>query len=229
MKGPVHCRIKRENCHTFLPKKLARRLQIQTISRLIRWALQKGNIMKFAKQLIALAAVAAAFSAHAESDINSGVGALNAVAKLDFRVIVPKVLFLQVGTVTAFNDVTTVDRVDFTLTAAQATSGAAVAGVSTGGTINARVLGNGGNVTFGAVGSVGGLTNGVQTIPWSDIVPTATGGTLIHPSISGAPSSLAATAGVVNQNTVYTFNYSNTSVVAAGTYNGQVLYTASVL
>ena len=185
--------------------------------------------MKFAKQLIALAAIAAAFSAHAESDINTGAGPLSAIAKLDFRVIVPKVLFLQVGTGTAFNDVTTVDRVDFTLTAAQATSGTAVAGVSTGGAINARVLGNGGAVTFGAVGTAGGLTNGTQTIPWTEIAPTATGGTLIHPAISGATSSLAATAGVVNSSTVYSFNYSNTSVVAAGTYNGQVVYTASVL
>ena len=187
--------------------------------------------MKFAKQLIALAAVAAAFSVHAESDINTGpaVGALSAVAKLDFRVTVPKIIFLQVGTGTSYSDVTTVDRVDFILTAANITSGLAVAGVSTGGAINAKVLGNGGTVTFGAVGTAGGLTNGAQTIPWSQIVPTATGGTLVHPAISGAASSLAATAGVVNQNTVYSFNYSNTSTVAAGTYNGQVVYTASVL
>ena len=189
--------------------------------------------MKFAKQLIALATVAAAFSVHAESDINTGpaVGALSAIAKLDFRITVPKIIFLQVGTGSspAYSDVTTVDRVDFTLTAADLTSGLAVAGVSTGGAINAKVLGNGGTVTFGAVGTVGGLTNGTQTIPWSQIVPTATGGTLIHPAISGAASSLAATAGVVNQTTVYSFNYSNSSTVAAGTYNGQVVYTASVL
>ena len=185
--------------------------------------------MKFAKQLFALAAVAAAFSAYAESDITTGAGALTATARLDFRVIVPKVLFLQVGTGTAFADNTLVDRVDFTLTAAQATSGGAVAGVSTGGTINARVLGNGGTVTFGAAGTAGGLSNGAQTIPWSEIAPTATGGTLIHPAISGATSALAATAGVVNSSTVYSFNYSNTNVVAAGTYNGTVTYTASVL
>ena len=185
--------------------------------------------MKFAKQIIALATVAAAFSAYAESDINTGAGALSTTARLDFRVIVPKILFLQVGTGTAFADVATIDRVDFTLTPAQAIGGGAVAGVSTGGTINARVLGNGGNVTFGAVGTVGGLTNGAQTIPWTEIVPTATGGTLIHPAISGATSALAATAGVVNSSTVYSFNYSNTNVVAAGTYNGQVTYTASVL
>lgn len=186
--------------------------------------------MKFAKQLIALAAVAAAFSAHAESNISTGAGALTATARLDFRVIVPKVLFLQVGTGTAFAANPVVDRVDFTLTAAQAaTVGSTVAGISTGGTVNARVLGNGGTVTFGAVGTAGGLTNGAQTIPWADIVPTATGGTLIHPAISGGTSALAATAGVVNSSTVYSFNYTSSSVVAAGTYNGQVVYTASVL
>jgi hypothetical protein len=184
--------------------------------------------MKFAKQLIALAVIGAAFSAHASSDINTGAGALSAVGSLDFRVVVPKIIFLQVGTGTSYSDVVTIDRVDFTLTAADVTSAAAVAGVSTGGTINAKVLGNGGNVTFGAVGTVGGLTNGTQTIPWSQIVPTATGGTLVHPAISGATSSLTAAAGVVNSSTVYSFNYSNSAPVAAGTYNGTVVYTASI-
>ena len=184
--------------------------------------------MKFAKQLIALAAVAAAFSAYAESDINTGAGALSTTARLDFRVIVPKVLFLQVGTGTAFTDVATIDRVDFTLLAADVTSGLPIAGVSTGGVINARVLGNGGNVTFGSTGTAGGLTNGAQTIPWTQIAPTVVGA-LIHPTVDAAAATLTATAGVVNQTSVYSFNYSNTSVVAAGTYNGRVTYTASVL
>ncbi len=184
--------------------------------------------MKFAKQLIVLAAVAAAFSAHAESDITTGAGALTATARLDFRVIVPKVLFLQVGTGTAFTDVATIDRVDFTLLAADVTSGLPIAGVSTGGAINARVLGNGGNVTFGSTGTAGGLTNGAQTIPWTQIAPTVVGA-LIHPTVDAAAATLTPVAGVVNQTAVYSFNYSNTSVVAAGTYNGRVTYTASVL
>ena len=220
----------REIHHAFLTEKIGTRIANTDYQPTNSVGLsQPGNTMKFAKQLFALAAVAAAFSAYAESKIATGTGGLTAAARLDFRVVVPKVLFLQVGTGTNFIDNTAVDRVDFTLTPAQATSATAVAGVSSGGTINARVLGNGGNVTFGAVGTVGGLTNGVQTIPWTEIVPTATGGTLIHPAISGATSALAATAGVVNSSTVYSFNYSNTNVVAAGTYLGQVVYTASVL
>ena len=185
--------------------------------------------MKFAKQLIALAAVAAAFSAQAESKFATGAGPLSAAARLDFRVIVPKVLFLQVGTGTNFIDNTAIDRVDFTLAAADVTSGLAIAGVrSPAGAITARVLGNGGDVTFGAAGTVGGLAGPGAPIPWSQIVPSVAGA-LIHPAIDAAASTVAATSGVVNQTSVYSFNYSNTSVVAAGTYNGRVTYTASVL
>ena len=185
--------------------------------------------MKFAKQLVALAVVGASFSAFAESDINTGAAAgLSAIARLDMRVTVPRIVYLQVGTGTAFTDVTTIDRVDFTLTAADVGSGLAIAGVSTGGAVTARVLGNGGNITFGAVGTVGGLTNGTQTIPWSQIVPTATGGTLTHPAISGATTSLVAVGNVVDRSTTYSFNYSNTSAMAAGTYNGQITYTAAL-
>ncbi len=185
--------------------------------------------MKFAKQLVALAVVGAAFSAFAESDINTAAGPSSAIAKLDFRITVPRVVFLQVGTGTLLTDVATVDLVNFTLTPTDVGSGVAEAGVSTGGVINARVLANGGgNVSFTAAGSGTGLTGaGLPVIPWSQIVPTATGGTLIHPAISGGASTLTAVAGVVNQSTVYSFNYSNTNTMQAGTYNGQVIYTAT--
>lgn len=183
--------------------------------------------MKFAKQLIALAVVGAAFAAQAESNINtSGTAGASTTAKLDFRVTIPKIIFLQVGTGTSMAANTAVDRVDFTVAAANVGTGTAVAGVSTGGTINASVLGNAGNVTFSASGTAGGLSNGTQTIAWSQIAPTATGA-LVHPAISGASSTLTATAGVVNQQATYSFNYNNSATVAAGTYNGTVTYTAA--
>lgn len=186
--------------------------------------------MKFAKQLIALAVVGASFSAFAESDINTGAAAgLSAIARLDFRIVVPRIIYLQVGTGTAFTDVTTVDRVDFNLLPADVGSGTAVAGAST---INARVLGNGGNVSLTANGVAGGLTNGTQTIPWSQITFTTSAPGLPHPAIgngvAGAVSSLTAAAGVVNQTATWTFNYSNTTAMAAGTYNGRVTYTAAL-
>jgi hypothetical protein len=187
--------------------------------------------MKFVKQLVAVAAVAAAFGAQAESTINTtGAAAAATTARLNFSVIIPKIIFLQVGTgpvAPALTANATVDTVTHTVAAASMGDGTAVAGVSSGGAINARVLGNGGNVNFAAVGSGAGLTGPGVTIPWTQIVPTATGGTLIHPVIGAAAVSLAATSGVVNQTTVYSFNYSNSAALAAGTYTGTVTYTAT--
>ena len=67
------------------------------------------------QSLIAMAAVAAAVGvatpALAESDIaTAAAGAISASARLDFRITVPKIIFLQVGTGTAFSDVGTIDR-----------------------------------------------------------------------------------------------------------------------
>jgi hypothetical protein len=192
--------------------------------------------MKFAKHLFALAAVSAAFAAHAESDINTGAAAaLPAVARLDFRIVVPRMIFLSVGTGTNFADNTTVDRVDFNLTAADVGSGVAVAGAlgtGAGYPVPVRVLGNGGNITLTANGVAGGLTNGVQTVPWTQITGTSSSLALPNPAIgngvAGAASTLTATAGVVNQSATWSFSYANSAAVAAGTYNGRVTYTAAL-
>ncbi len=197
--------------------------------------------MKFAQHLLVAAIAATAFSAaHAESDINTGTAAgLSAAAKLDFRVIVPKIIFLRVGTGTDFVDAlngANIDRVDFTVSAAALAANTAVAGASGQGPypVAVRVLGNGGNVSLTANGTAGGLTNGAQTIPWTQVVATSSNAAgLPHPAIgngvAGAVSTLTAPAsGVVSQTANWTFDYSNSSVVAAGTYNGQVVYTAAL-
>jgi hypothetical protein len=107
-----------------------------------------------------------------------------------------------------------------------------VLGVSTGGTVNARVFGNGGAINFSANGTLNGLAPlvaGPANVAWSEIAPTSVG-TLAHPAIgngvAGANSPLAAVGGVVNQTAVWTFNYANASAIAAGEYNGTVVYTA---
>ena len=189
--------------------------------------------MKFIKTLVAVATVAAAFSAQAESNIvTAAAGALTANARLDFRITVPRILFLRVGTSAGFVDSlggTNIDRVDFILTPADVSSAVPKAGVSGQGAygVAARVLGNGGNVNFSAAGSGTGLTGvGLPVVPWTQIAPTATGGTLVHPAIGAPAVALVAVGGVVNQNTVYTFNYTNTTPLPAGIYNGQVTYTA---
>jgi hypothetical protein len=96
-----------------------------------------------------------------------------------------------------------------------------------------QVVGNGGNISFTANGTAGGLTNGSQTVPWTQIVPTSsnTAG-LPHPvignGVAGAVTNLPATANVVNQSANWTFSYLNGFTMAAGSYNGQVVYTAAL-
>ena len=184
----------------------------------------------FAATCIGLACCLAT-SVHAESDINSGTAAgLSATADLNFRVRVPRLIFLRVGTGTNFADNATVQRVTFAVTGANVGSGVAVNGTPAVG-ITAQVLSNGGNVNFTARGVLNGLAKGTRRIPWTQIVPTATG-SLPHPvignGVAGAPSVLAATNGVVNQTATYRFAYSNSAPVEFGSYNGQVTYTASL-
>ena len=189
--------------------------------------------MKLQKLWLAAAMVFVAFAAQAESDINSSAGAaVNATARLDMRVTVPRMLFLRVGRGTNFADSTLRDRVTFTVSAVNVGSAVPIAGANSAGPLVARVLGNSGNVSFRASGALGGLAKGARRIPWTQVVASTAGGTLPHPAIgdgvAGAASILSAVAGVVNQTSTWTFNYSNSNPVEFGTYNGLVTYTASV-
>jgi hypothetical protein len=188
--------------------------------------------MKNAGRFLALVIGSACMSVQADSDLSSGAGPLlNAVAHLDLRVVVPRMIFLRIGQGTNFADNAARDRVTFNLSAANVGSGIPVTGVGSAGAIVARVLGNGGNVSLTASGGVGGLAKGTRRIPWSQIVASVSGGSLPHPAIgngvAGAASSIAATAGVVNQSATWAFSYSNSSPMEFGTYNGRVTYTAS--
>jgi hypothetical protein len=175
-----------------------------------------------------------AYAVQAESDINSSAGAaISATARLNMRVTVPRMLFLRVGRGTNFADSTLRDRVTFTVSAANVGSGLPIAGVNTpAGPLVARVLSNGGNVSFRARGPAGGLAKGTRRIPWTQIVASTSGGTLPHPvignGVAGPVTALGAVAGVVDQTSTWTFNYSNSNPVEFGTYNGRVTYTASV-
>lgn len=197
--------------------------------------------------VLALAGASATFApmaAHAESNFATGAtGALNASARLDFRVTIPKILFLQVGTGTARAANTTVDLIDFTVTGANLGTGTAVAGTGgdlTGGAVTARLLSNGGNVTLSST-TGGALSNGTDTISFSQIAATASTLTsataLAHPTLADTgttSTTITATGGVVNRDARWSFSFANSAVVPPGTYggtatNGRVTYTASVL
>ena len=204
---------------------------MQTAPRLHRPRLLPQAVAQLSATAIGVMASLLGFTAHAESDISTGVGSgLSATADLNLRVRVPRMIFLRVGTGTNFADNATIQRVTFAVTGANVGSGVAVAGTPAAG-ISAQVLANGGNVNFTALGVLNGLAKGTRRIPWTQIVPTATG-TLPHPAIgngvAGVASTLAATNGVVNQTATYRFSYSNSTPMEFGTYNGQVTYTASL-
>jgi hypothetical protein len=203
--------------------------------------------MKFAKTLLALAVVGAAFSAQAESNfVTTG----NAVAKLDFEIRIPRVLYLAVGTGAipaaslAIANNAIIDKLTFDLTAA----GAPVVGsgtATTAQTTAVRVIGNNGQVTLTSTTS-GQMNDGAgNVIPWTEITPATSSATIPNPgfnngvaatNVSGAQNVTLNTGStkLTNASANWTFAYANTAVYAPGTYggtaanNGRVTYTATM-
>ncbi len=183
--------------------------------------------------------------AQAESTFVNGAG--NATANLDFQVVVPRILFLRVGTGTNFATNTAIDLISFNVPGASLGNGTAVAATAASGdlgngAVTARVLGNGGSVTLTST-TLGALSNGAgSSLSFGQIntaVPPlagAPGAALPHPTLADTGTGsvpLLATAGVVNRGATWTYSYANSNVVAAGSYGGvgvnygRVTYTAA--
>jgi hypothetical protein len=205
--------------------------------------------MKALKFLPVAAAAAIAFApqfAAAESNVVTTTTG-SATARLKFEVVIPRVLYLQVGTGTPVTTDTTQDQIVFSPTATQIVNNTAnlagTGGDLTGGAVTVRVFANSGNVTLSAAGSnAAGNTSGMQLgaattyIPWTEIVATAAAGTtgsgftaatINHPTIGTGSVTLTAAGGVVRQAGKWTFAYANSGTYAPGTYDGTVTYTAS--
>ena len=186
----------------------------------------------FAKTAVAFL-LAAPMLASAESQLTVGAGA--AAAKLDFRVVIPRVLFLGVGTgAAAISTTTTVDRLtfDYTTNPAAVGSGTAAGSITNSGgftnnQIPVRVFGNSGQVVLTATNPAN-LTSGTDTIPFTQFAGTSSANTLPHPALGGGTANVTLTSGkVTDRSATWTFTYANTVAAAAGTYDGQVTYTAS--
>ena len=193
-----------------------------------------------------LVALSAPMFANAESNAQTGAGALTATARLDFRVTVPKVLFLQVGTGTPLASNATINLIDFVVPAASIGNGTAIAATAASGdlgngTVTAKVLGNNGNVTLTST-TVGALGNGLgDTLSFgqigtaSAVLTSATA--LAAPALVDAATTsttVPAAGKIVNRDARWTFSYLNTALVPPGTYGGvnannsRVTYTASM-
>ena len=113
-------------------------------------------------------------SALANSTFVTGAATpLTASANLDFTIIVPKFLYIRVGTGTNFATLATIDNIIFTVPAANIGNGTAVAGVGgdlTAGQVTARVIGNNGVISFSST-TLGPLNDGAagDTISYAQL------------------------------------------------------------
>jgi hypothetical protein len=185
-------------------------------------------------------------TAHAESQFVTGTGTpLTASANLDFTIIIPKFVYVRIGTGSLVNNAT-VDELIYNVPAAQVGDGSPISGAGgdlSNGTVTARVIGNNGTITFSSA-TQGAMENASgDTISWTQMdVSVAAGSSatpLAHPTLIDGPAqtSIDLTPNVGSKVTVldaqWTFTYKNQNVVPAGTYggptqNGRVTYSVSM-
>jgi hypothetical protein len=204
------------------------------------------------KSLLGAAALTLPLMAFGESNLQTGAAALTATAHVDFSIVIPKILYLRVGTGSTYTGATpslssvgTIDAITFSPAAGTVGNGTAVAGVGgdlTGGAETAAIVSNSGNVTLSA--STGGaLSNGAgDAIPWTQITTataTITSGTALPAPVlvNGASASILLTAPAtkfISQDAKWTYSFANSVAAPAGTYggtvalNGRVTYTATM-
>jgi hypothetical protein len=185
---------------------------------------KKSIVLKSALAL----ALAAPLLASAESDLTIGTG--SAAAKLNFQVIIPRVLFLAVGTGNAtLADNTTVDLLtyDYSTNVGAIGNGTDSAAQA----VNVRVLGNNGQIAVGAVGTGTGLVSSLapaDIIPWTEILATSSTPTFNAPAVGSSANPTLSAGKVTDRTATWNFAYSNTNIPAPGTYTGQVTYTATM-
>jgi hypothetical protein len=204
------------------------------------------------KSLLGVGALTLPLMAFAESNVQTGAATSSpgATAHLDFSVVIPKILYLRVGTGSTYSSgaltsVSTVDLITFTPAAGTVGNGTAVAGTGgdlTGGVETAAIVSNSGNVTLNATAS-GALSDGNgDSIPFTQITTAATTLTsttalpapVLSNGVSGNVVLTAPATKLITQDAKWTFSFANAANVPAGTYGGvnvnnsRVIYTATM-
>jgi hypothetical protein len=204
------------------------------------------------KSLLGAGALMLPLMVSAESNVQTGAAtaAPGATAHLDFSIVIPKILYLRVGTGSAYGtgtltSVNTVDLITFSPAAGTVGNGTAVAGTGgdlTGGVETAAIVSNSGNVTLNAT-ATGPLGDGNgDSIPFTQITTAAATLTSVTalpaPVLSNGVSSnvllIAPATKFISQDAKWTYSYANAASVPAGTYggvnvnNGRVVYTATM-
>lgn len=186
------------------------------------------------KTVLAIAA-ASPLMAAAESQLTIGAG--SAVARLDLRVVIPRVLFLGVGTGAATPLATnaTINELtfDFTTNPLDVGTGLAAGSITNNGptpagsTVPVRVFGNDGAITITATNPAN-LTSGTDLIPFTQLSVSSDNPALPAAAFSGGTSSPTVSGRVTNQTANWTYTFANSTTPATGTYTGRVTYTATM-
>ena len=203
------------------------------------------------KSLVGVAALALPLMASAESNVQTGAAtaAPGATAHVDFQVVIPKILYLRVGTGSSYttgnlSSNAAIDLVTFSPTPAQLGGGpiAGTGGDLTNGVETAAIVSNSGNVTLNAT-ATGALGNGAgDTIAFTQITTAAstlTSATALPAPVLGNGTSTnvvltAPASKVIVQDAKWTYAYANAAMVPQGTYGGvnannsRVVYTATM-
>jgi hypothetical protein len=206
------------------------------------------------KSLVGAGALMLPLMTFAESNVQTGAAtaAPGATAHVDFSIVIPKILYLRVGTGSTYStgaltSVNTVDLITFSPAAGTVGNGTAVAGTGgdlTGGVETAAIVSNSGNVTLNATAG-GALSDGSgDSIAFTEITTAATTlsvGTLLPAPVltNGTSSNVVLTAPgtkLIVADAKWTYSFANTAAakVPAGNYgganvnNGRVVYTATM-
>lgn len=187
--------------------------------------------MRALRALVAGAAgLAFAAGACAESALNNA-GSGSAAARLNFRVVVPYIIYFAVGpgATGPRTPNAAISTLSFDYTGAAATVGNGTA--SAAASVPVRLYCNAGATTI-SVSHPANLVSGSDTIPFTQILATSAdptnfpvptmGGAAVNPPVNGASS-------ITNRNSTWSFRYANQARRAPGTYTGQVTYTAALL
>ena len=177
--------------------------------------------------LVLAATLVTPFAVRAESTTATAAAptALATSARVDFSIVIPRILFLRVGSTGV-----TIDPITFNVAAAVVGNGVAQGGGGGnlgGGAVTAIVQGNAGNATL-TVSTLGALQTVGGTINYTEIVTTPTAlagfGTLLNaPALAngaGGTVALTAVGNIVNSGATWTYTYANSTVPVAGTYGG---------
>jgi hypothetical protein len=204
------------------------------------------------KSLVGAGALMLPLMSFAESNVQTGTATASpgATAHVDFAIVIPKILYLRVGsgsayTTGALTSVNTTDLITFSPAVGAVGNSTPVAGTGgdlPGGGETAAIVSNSGSVTLNATAG-GALSDGAgDSIPFTQITTasaTLTSGTALPAPVltNGTSSNVVIAAPAtkfITQDAKWTYSFANTAVVPGGTYggvnvnNGRVVYTATM-